>query len=209
MADPADTPADIVVTAWTPRFAAAYSRIERIEGGFVNDPVDRGGATKYGISLRFLVREGAFDLDQDGVKDFDLDMDGDIDVADIRALTPIDARYLYRRCFWAPLDCESFAPPLGEALFDQGVNGGLVAARKLLQQAINRVGGALLVVDGGIGPKTLAALDVQLARAGMGAMISAYRAVAADRYRAIVAASPSQARFLKGWLRRASELGAL
>jgi lysozyme family protein len=202
---------DIVVTAWSARFGAAFRRMELIEGGFVNDPVDRGGATKYGISLRFLVSEGRLDLDEDGIADFDLDMDGDIDVADIKALTPGDARYLYHRCFWTRLDCDMRPAPLGEAMFDQGVNGGLVAARKLLQQAINRVSTAGLVVDGAIGPLSLVALDRVLYRSntGMPGLIAAYRACAADRYRGIVARAPSQARFLNGWLRRAAELGTL
>jgi lysozyme family protein len=45
--------------------------------------------------------------------------------------------FLYNRHFWEPLGCDALPMPLGEALFDQGVNGGLTAARKLLQRAIN------------------------------------------------------------------------
>jgi lysozyme family protein len=60
------------------------SHLIGVEGGRVNDPLDRGGETKYGVSLRFLAAEGAFDDDGDGKADYDLDMDGDIDGADIR-----------------------------------------------------------------------------------------------------------------------------
>jgi lysozyme family protein len=209
------TESDIVVAAWSPRFRAAGGRVLGIEGGHVNDPSDRGGETKYGVSLRFLVSEGKVDLDGDGFADFDLDMDGDIDGADIRALKPNDALSLFHRCFWKRLGCDDLPAPLGEAMFDQGVNGGLTAARKLLQRALNAASACVpahtapLLVDGQIGPATRALCDLVLAApgCGMSLLIQEYREAAADRYRAIVAADPSQQRFLKGWLRRAAELG--
>lgn len=211
------TPDELLVNGWSPRFARAVSVLLRTEGGHVNDPVDRGGETKYGISLRFLVSAGQIDLDADGVADFDLDMDGDIDGADIRRLTPHDAKFVYHRCFWKPLDADAWAAPIGEAMFDQAVNGGLVAAKKLLQRAINaclaRAAAAdrpaPLAVDGTLGAATRAAFAWVLRYPGLGmaALILAYRQAAADRYRAIVAAAPSQKRFLRGWLRRAAELG--
>ena len=77
----------ITVEGYSPRYARAARKLLQIEGGFVDDPKDRGGATKYGISLRFLAAEGAFDEDGDGKADFDLDLDGDIDGQDIRDVT--------------------------------------------------------------------------------------------------------------------------
>jgi hypothetical protein len=88
---PQPTPDDILVQGYTTRYAAAAKKLLLIEGGFVDDPTDRGGTTKYGISLRFLAAAGAFDSDGDGIADFDLDMDGDIDGADVRKLTRGDA----------------------------------------------------------------------------------------------------------------------
>lgn len=208
------TPDIITVEGYSRRFADAFEELLGIEGGFVDDPVDRGGATKYGISLRFLKTEGAFDDDGDMVAEFDLDFDGDIDGQDIRRLTVGDARYLYQRCFWTRLDCESFPKPIGEMLFDQGVNGGNFAARKLLQQALNyclaRTGHHLLTVDGKIGERTREAMDKVLAcpRLGIGALVEAFREAVRDRYRAIVRRHPSQKKFLRGWLARAERLGA-
>lgn len=209
---------DIVVTAFTPRYLAAYKPVAITEGGFADDRRDRGGATNFGVSLRFLVSEGRIDLDGDGFADFDLDMDGDIDVADIRALKPIDAQYLFQRCFWNRLQCETWPAPIGEALFDQAVNGGCKAAARLLQRAINRclnrrVGyhgrPAGLREDGDLGPRTRAAFDwvLRLPAAGMPELIDAYREMAKVRYRNIVAADPTQGRFLTGWLARADRLG--
>ncbi|MGQ4827438.1 glycosyl hydrolase 108 family protein, partial [Enterococcus faecalis] len=127
------SPNEIVVNGYSPRFVAACSTVLAIEGGFVDDPKDHGGATKYGISLRFLLAEGTIDADHDGRADFDLDLDDDIDVDDIRMLRRSDATALYFRCFWQPLGGDTFPAPISEMMFDQAVNGGLVAARKLLQ----------------------------------------------------------------------------
>jgi lysozyme family protein len=225
MSQPAASPetssedAEIVVEGYSPRFAVAVRKLLKIEGGFVDDPKDRGGTTKYGISLRFLAAEGHFDHDADGRADFDLDLDGDIDWIDIRLLKRGDAVFLYHRCFWEKLQADTFPAPIGEMLFDQGVNGGLTAARKLLQRAINVCAmnpgfraarpNAKLAVDGVIGEKTRASLAEVLRwnALGMPALTDAYRAAAAERYRAIVRRWPDQKRFLNGWLARAEELG--
>lgn len=212
-----ETGAEIVVESWTPRYARAVDKLLKIEGGFVDDPVDRGGATKYGWSLRTLVYEGAIDLDEDGRLDFDLDGDGDIDRDDVRKLTRGDAKYLYHRCFWKRLDADTLPRPIGEMLFDQGVNAGLGNARRLLQLAINRCLARAtassrpdpLNIDRVLGGLTMAALDwvLKWPALGMPALIDAYRTEVRLRYRAIAAANPSQKRFLNGWLARADELG--
>ncbi len=200
--------------AYSPRFTAAVARLLRVEGGFVNDPKDRGGATNLGISLRFLAAELRANP---ALGNFDLDMDGDVDGEDIRRLTPAHARALYHRCFWDRYRCDTLPVPIGEAVFDQAVNGGGVAAARMLQAALNavapRLGLALrpLVEDGVIGAAT-ADRCAQIAKASNGAIaaiIRAYRDNVAARYRGIVRNDPSQARFLKGWLRRAAELGRL
>lgn len=208
----------IVVQGYSDRYAAAVRELLDIEGGHVNDPVDRGGETKYGVSLRFLAAEGAFDEDGDGKADFDLDFDGDIDGADIRALTVGDAVYLYHRCFWQPLQADSFPVPVGEMLFDQAVNGGALAARKLLQRAINNTlllipaskkGVTLLKVDGVLGERTRSCLRQVLEWPGLGmpALTTSYRDAVRERYRAIVRRFPAQKRFERGWLARAERLG--
>lgn len=220
MSTASETPENlpIVIQGYTLRYRAAASRLLGVEGGHVNDPIDRGGETKFGISLRFLAAEGAFDDDRDGKADFDLDMDGDIDGADIRALTKGDAIYLFHRCFWRPLQAETFAVPVGEMMFDQAVNGGLTTARKLLQRSVNQcllqiplsqIGRGLLSVDGQIGPATLSAIAYVTTwpQLGVPALVSAYRDAARERYRLIANRFPSQKRYLRGWLTRADQLG--
>lgn len=213
----------IEVAAYSQRYSTAVHHLLITEGGakVVNDPVDRGGITKWGISLRFLASEGAFDADGDGKLDFDLDMSGEIDGKDIKLLTSGDAVYIYHRCFWDKMDCDAFPAPIGEMLFDQGVNGGRAAACKLLQITLNtclddglkkfgaRAVPGELLVDGALGTKTREAMDwvLRYPALGMTAIVTGYRAATRQRYRDIVARNPSQKRFLNGWLARANNLG--
>jgi len=195
------------------RFRRVVEHVLGIEGGHSNDPVDRGGETKFGISLRFLKVEGLIDLDRNGFADFDLDFDGDIDGADIRALTPDQAISLYRRCFWERHAYGQLLRPIDGAMFDQAVNGGAAAAGKILQRALNRVTGEVrlnarpLVLDGVVGDITRQRLRDVARIGGMSPVIEALRDFAEARYRAIVAADPSQKKYLKGWVRRARSLG--
>lgn len=201
-----------IAASYSRRFMAAVAKLLGTEGGFVDDPADRGGATKDGISLRFLQGEGK--IDPSIAHDFDLDMDGDIDVDDIRLLTMSEAISLYYRCFWDRNQLETFCEPIGEILLDQEVNDGTAGGNKLLQRAINActahiAGVERLNVDGDLGDKTKAAMAEVLSHPalGMPALVEAYREAAKARYRAIVAADPSQQRFLNGWLARADALG--
>lgn len=77
------------------------------EGGYVNDPADPGGETKFGISKRAYPH------------------------LDIKALTLEQAKAIYRRDYWDPLqlDLRPWGPAL--VLFDAAVNHGLARARAL------------------------------------------------------------------------------
>jgi len=198
---------EILVEGYSQRFVDAVRDVLGIEGGHVNDPLDSGGETSMGISLRFLVAAGAIDGDCDGFADFDLDMDGDIDGADIRLLTKGDAVYLYHKHFWQAYDCDSLRKPLGEALFDQAINGGGHAAKTMLQKAINALNPSKIAVDGKIGPLTRAVLEATIAREGIDTVLKRYREQVKMRYREIVRRNPSQKRFLNGWISRANKLG--
>jgi lysozyme family protein len=128
------------------------------EGGFVNDPVDPGGATNWGMSIRFLTRD-AGDGDGDGWLDGDLDHDGDIDVDDIKNMTVEQARKLYRIHFWDKYSYDSIIDfTVAARVFDMTVNMGPKQTGKIVQRALNECG-QNVGVDGAIGKNTFAAIN--------------------------------------------------
>ena len=103
------------------------------EGGYVNNPADPGGATKYGITQ------------------------ADRPDVDIKTITPEQATAYYTEHYWKPLYSQITDQLLGEKLFDMGVLFGVKTAVKMLQISMtNEVG---LVSDGQFGPNTLAAVN--------------------------------------------------
>ena len=178
-------------------FNIAFNMTLEHEGGFVNDSADPGGATKYGVSLRWLLKAG--DLDADGLPDGDIDGDGDIDVDDIKALSVEDARRLFRAAFWDANRCgELNSQHVAAKLFDYSVNMGNRQAGRILQRAC-RACMQPVEDDGIVGPKTVAAANACPSTALMAAM----RSEGAGFYRALVARRPKLGKFLGGWLRRA------
>ncbi|MDZ4370210.1 MAG: glycosyl hydrolase 108 family protein [Phenylobacterium sp.] len=197
---------------WTDANEARYAHVVRIvgeiEGGHSNDPVDRGGETHLGISLRFLKAVGGLDLNRDGMADLDLNLDTVLDGQDIRLLTPAIRYEVFLHHFYILPGFWTLAPPFDGAMFDQAVNGGTTAAIKILQRAMNRLPSIApkLVVDGQFGPKSRAAF-AKAVKGWRSTLMSHVRTEAELRYLAIIRADPSQAKYRNGWLRRARELG--
>lgn len=105
-----------------------------IEGGYVNDPLDAGGETKYGISKKSYPH------------------------LDIAGLTREDAEKIYREDYWQALRCDDLPDALAVAVFDSGVNQGISPAARMLQLAVR------VQADGVIGPITLDAARTESQR---------------------------------------------
>ncbi len=114
-----------------------YQEIKHVlkrEGGYVNDPDDPGGETKYGISKR---------------------SHPDVDIV---ALTPETAAEIYKDHYWIPSKVERLPDKLQSIYFDMVVNQGQSRAVKILQQAANgKRKKDKIAVDGKIGPNTIKA----------------------------------------------------
>ena len=143
------------------------------EGGYVNDPDDPGGETNFGIAKR---------------------SHPDVDIAN---LTKDGAKEIYKEVYWDGNKVDSLSDDLKHIYFDMCVNQGRGRAVKILQQSANAKG-AGLKVDGGMGPKTLAAMEnVELDR------VRAYRV---KYYADLVTRKPDLEKFYFGWFRRALEV---
>lgn len=88
-------------------FDAAFSIVIGEEGGYVNDPHDPGGETKFGISKRAYPN------------------------LDIKNLTLEDAKAIYKRDYWDVMGCDALSWEMALIAFDAAVNQGVGAARSI------------------------------------------------------------------------------
>lgn len=99
--------------------ATRFTLGKDIEGGYVNDPLDRGGETNRGITDKADGKvDGKIDLDRNGT--------GDVAVRD---LTEEQALGYYFRWYWQGL-CEDLGVVYAALLFDCSVNHGYARAKK-------------------------------------------------------------------------------
>ena len=154
-------------------FNEIIEKVLEHEGGYVNDPTDLGGETKYGITKRFYP-----------------------DV-DIKNLTIEQAKEIYKKDYWDKNKVESLPQNLWHIYFDMCVNMGKRTAVKVLQRAANNRGKDL-EVDGGLGPKTIEALN--------GVELDRVRAFRVKYYVDLITTKPEQEKFYLGWFRRALEV---
>ena len=116
------------------QFKQAIKHVLKFEGGYVDDPLDRGGETNFGISKRSYP-----DLD-------------------IKALKKDEAKAIYKADYWDKMKCDDLPPILRLIVFDAAVNHGTNWAARSLQVIAN------VKLDGHVGPITTAAIGALNAR---------------------------------------------
>lgn len=160
--------------------------ILRWEGGFVNDPVDKGGATNMGVTIGTWRSVG-----------YDKDGDGDIDVDDLHLLDKEDViERVLRPHYWNRWRADeilnqSIANILVDWVWASGTHG-IKRPQRILG----------VTPDGIVGPKTLAAVN------SIDPMELHFR-IKNDRIKfidEICQRDPSQERFRKGWMNRINAL---
>jgi lysozyme family protein len=150
-----------------------------LEGGakISEDPEDSGGLTKFGISLSAYPSLG-----RDG----------------ILSLTKTKAKDIYKNDYWLAVRCPEFPLFSRLCVFDTSVNHGLLGGSKIVQRALNTLGNSL-VVDGQVGPRTLAA-------AAKADPIQLVLAILEERQR-FYRSLENYPRFGRGWERRILRIG--
>ncbi len=166
------------------------------EGGFVNDPDDPGGATNHGVTIHTLQRLG-----------LDLTGDGLVGVADLRALSRVQAVEIFIRHYYTGSRIAEMPGALQPALFDMYVNAGSNAV-KILQRLLREMGYEV-AVDGVVGPQTIGAAQ-DAAQPDPVALRDAYGVARRTYYFRLADQRPASRKYARtqtggkgGWIKRA------
>jgi len=148
------------------------------EGGFVNHPQDPGGMTNLGVTARVWEEW----------------MGRPTNEKEMRALTPLMVKPLYKRKYWDAIRADELVDGLDYCVFDVAVNSGTGRAIKLLQQSVGAT------PDGGFGSITMAL--VKKASSEPNTLIELYCA----RRLEFLQSLRTFETFGKGWSRRVAEV---
>lgn len=118
-------------------FESALKAILHHEGGYVNHPADPGGMTNLGVTKRVWEEWVGHEVDE----------------KTMRNLTPEIVGPMYKAKYWDKIKGDDLPTGVDYVVFDAAVNSGLGRAAKWLQACVG------VEPDGGIGPKTLAAVN--------------------------------------------------
>lgn len=166
--------------------------IIEIEGGFVDDPNDSGGATKYGIT-ESVARECGYK-------------------GKMRNLSRSTAFKVYSEMYWDALSLdyiESLNDLLAREIADTGVNQGVRRAAKFLQRSLNVLnnGGKLyadIKADGQVGEKTIRALRRYLSLRGdegVTVLFNMLNALQGAFYVTLAERREKDEKFIYGWFK--------
>ncbi|SMY07950.1 holin-associated N-acetylmuramidase [Flavimaricola marinus] len=168
------------------------------EGGYVNDPDDPGGATNYGVTIHTMRRLG-----------LDLNRDGQITTADVRALSREQAVQIFITHYFERPRIAALPDSLQPSVFDMYVNAGSNAVR-ILQRLVRDMR-IECSVDGLIGPQTVGAVRQAMTSAPEH-FVDAYGIARRNYYYGLADARPSSRKYARrrdggkgGWITRAEE----
>lgn len=174
------------------------SEIVSREGGYVNDPDDPGGATKYGVTIHTMRGLG-----------LDLDNDGDVDAQDVKLLTVDQATNIFVKHYFERPRISLLPTDLQASVFDMYVNAGGNAIKIL--QRLTRDFGEKVTVDGALGPKTAASV-LRAMKKAPDFFVDAYGIARRNYYYALADRRPSSRKYAMrrdggkgGWIVRAEE----
>lgn len=168
------------------RFDRAFAYLMQNEGGYSNNPLDKGGPTNFGITQASLTRFN--EKHNEGLPDR------------VEDLTLGQAKVIYELVWWEPGFESIYDERIAIKIFDHHVNmddgEGSSRAVKLAQQALNQApqhGEPPLEVDGILGPKTIGELN----ETSTPWFMLEYKRQLMFFYRSL-----NQPHFIKGWAAR-------
>ena len=158
-------------------FEEAVNEVLKTEGGFVNHPADKGGATNLGITQSTLEWYRGTKVTVDAVKNLKIE----------------EVKNIYKKLYWDKMKldlCEKHY--IAMIAFDQAVNRGVMNSAMMVQDAVG------VSADGLVGKITMAAINASDERTVVIKMIKSSQLA----YARIVKNNPSQAVFIEGWIAR-------
>ena len=182
-------------------FEMAQDFVLEHEGVLSDDKYDKGGLTKYGVSMSYLTNLASSKPSL--VKEI-VGTTG-ITRTVVRELTKTQASLLFKWTFWEPYKLDELPLATAFMVYDMNVNHGPGNSIRIAQKGCNRLPSLvspLLIVDGKMGPKTKAALRLCSCASGI-------HAIATERlafYERIVQRDGTQRVFLRGWRNRANDM---
>lgn len=153
-------------------------------------PGDRGGPTKWGITIGRVATIKGVKLPKPGTAAYNRL------VEDLKALSPDEIKAIYKRDYWDAVRGDDLPPGVDFAVADFGLNSGPSRAAKYLCRCL--------------GMKQSGTLNNEVIQAAKQAdaddLVNTYCDARAAFLRGIVASNTSQGKFLKGWLNRVADV---
>ncbi len=163
-------------------FDVYASKLLHLEGGYGNHAADKGGPTKYGVTLATWQQYG-----------YDVDRDGKIDIEDIKKITEKDAKMIAKKIFWDYFKADQIHnQSLAEIIVDWGYASGRVNAAKKVQTILG------VKTDGIPGSVTLKSIN----RPDSKSLFEKIKTARKAHIERIVEVDPTQQVFYKGWMNR-------
>lgn len=192
-------------------FNIAYAPLKQFEGGWTNDPNDRGGETYAGIARNFFPGWKGWAIVDEYKRKYG--------ASSSRLNRPLAANAelqemvagWYKKEWWDRMGLGTLSQPLANEIFEQAVNLGKAGSGKKVQTICNAYnygpGGTQffkdLAVDGAIGPKTLEALSILVRKkTDDKSLVHALNCMQGAHYLELAARKPSQRKYTVGWMKR-------
>lgn len=164
------------------------NHIIEIEGGYVDDPSDSGGATNFGITEKVARANGYF--------------------GDMRDMPRSMAFDIYKEKYWDAMrldQVEKMSSKVAYELADTGINMGVGRATEFLQRSLNALndGGKYypdIKVDRDFGPTTLNTLTHYMSHRKTEVLLKALNCLQGAFYITLAERREKDERFLSGWL---------
>lgn len=201
-------------------FKEAHAITQASEGVYSNDPTDRGGETVYGIARKSNPHWDGWELIDQMTTVLEPLNAHQMAEAMNELLSDTDevlerAEDLYKEKYWDVLKLDDMtSQKIANELFDTAVNQGPGTSAKYLQEALNLLnndGSAYpdLTIDGGIGKKSLAALERYMSTSNWksrdykkveSTMVKVLNGLQFMKYHKIVTKDSEQEKYFFGWV---------